>query len=337
MSVDLSTNYLGIRLASPLVASAGPLTSKLESLQQLEAAGAAAAVLPSLFEEQIDHEEQEVAKLYQYHSDTFAESLSYFPELEDYRVGSDDYLQLIQDAKASMKIPIFGSLNGSSKGGWIRYAKAIQQAGADGLELNIYFVPTEPEMSGEAVEQRYVDLVEAVREEVSIPLAVKIGPNFSSLANFATRLTHSGANGLVLFNRYMEPDIDLEELQVMPNLVLSQRAELRAPLRWIAILREHMPQTSLAATSGVHTAEDVIKLLLAGADITMMTSVLLVHGPARLREMHDEIQVWMEEKEYDSVEQMKGSMSRANCPDPSALERGNYMKALASYTSELPT
>ncbi len=333
MSVDLSTNYLGIKLSSPLMASAGPLTAKLETLQQLQEAGVAAAVLPSLFEEQIEHEEQQMAKLYQHQSESFAESLSYFPELEDYRVGADDYLDLVREATKTLSIPIIGSLNGSSKGGWIRYAKAIQEAGADALELNIYFVPTEPLMTSAEVEQRYLDLVEAVRAEVSIPLAVKIGPNFSSLAHFATGLIKAGANGLVLFNRYLEPDIDLEELQVVPNLVLSQRAELRAPLRWIAILREHVAG-SLAATSGIHLAEDVIKLLLAGADVTMVTSVLLTHGPERIGQMREELRDWMEEKEYDSVEQMKGSMSRANCPDAGALERGNYMKALASYTSE---
>lgn len=333
MSVDLSTNYLGIRLRSPLVASASPLTAKLESLQKLEQAGAAAAVLPSLFEEQIEHEEQQLAKLHDYHAESFAESLSYFPEQEDYRVGADDYLRLIQDAKKRLAIPIIGSLNGSSTGGWTRYAKAIEEAGADALELNIYFVPTEPLMTAQDVEQQYVELVETVRSGVSIPLSVKIGPNFSSLPNFAVRLTAAGASGLVLFNRYLEPDIDLDQLQAVPHLVLSQRSELRAPLRWIAILREHI-NGSLAATSGVHQAEDAIKLLLAGADVTMMASVLLAHGVARIGQIQNDIAAWLEEKEYDSIEQMKGSMSRANCPDPGALERGNYMKALASYTSE---
>ncbi len=333
MSVDLSTQYLGFKLASPLVASASPYTGRTETLRQLEDAGIAAAVLPSFFEEQIKHEEQELNRLYQYQVDSYAESLSYFPEVDDYRLGTHTYLKHVEEAKQVCSIPIIGSLNGSSEGGWTQYAKQIQEAGADALELNVYYVPTDPSISSADVEQRYVDLVAAVRAEISIPLAVKIGQNFSSLPQLATRLIDAGADGLVLFNRWLEPDIDLETMQVTPNLILSNRAEIRAPLRWIAILREHI-SGSLAATSGVHMAEDAIKLLLAGADVTMMTSVILTHGIPHVQTIRTGLEEWLEENEYISVEQMKGSMSRANCPNPSELERGNYMKALASYTPD---
>lgn len=335
MSVDLSTRYLGLKLPNPLIASAGPLTGQVASLQRLEEAGISAAVLPSLFEEQIEHEEKQFHALHQFQTNSFAESLSYFPEVDDYRIGASDYLRHVREAKKALGIPIIGSLNGSSLGGWVRYAKAIEEAGADALELNIYFVPTDPLVTGSDVEQRYVELVTRVREEVSIPLAVKLGPSFSCLPFLAVRLVQAGAAGLVLFNRYLEPDIDLETLTLVPDLELSQRSEIRAPLRWIAILREYITG-SLGATSGIHHAPEVLKLLLAGADATLMTSVLLTQGPARVTEILDDMQTWLQEKEYTSVEQMKGSMCRANCPNPSALERGNYMKALASYTTEIP-
>lgn len=336
MSVDLSTTYLGMRLKNPLVASASPLTGDLDTLRRLEDAGASAAVLPSLFEEQIEHEEMEIARLYEFQTESFAESLTLFPELEDYNTGPRDYLQRVEEAKRSLSIPIIGSLNGASEGGWIRYAKAIEEAGADALELNIYFVPTNPLMTAADVEQRYVDLVAAVRQSVSIPLAVKIGHAFTSLPNFTQRLCEAGADGLVLFNRYLEADIDLESLQFKPDLVLSNRHEARIPIRWIAILRDTLPKLSLAATSGVHRVEGVVKLLLAGADVTMMASVLIVKGPTFLGLLLAEVQQWLEENEYDSVEQLKGSMSKANCPDPSALERANYMKTLTTYTWQAP-
>ncbi len=331
MSVDLSTHYLGLKLVNPLVPSASPLTGNVDSLRRLQEAGAAAAVMPSLFEEQIVHEEVELGRLYDYNAEAFAESLGFFPELEDYRTGPGEYLKTIEEAKRSVSIPIIGSLNGSSKGGWVRYARLIEEAGADGLELNIYFVPTDDEMSSAQVEDRYCDLVSEVKQSLKIPLAVKIGPYFSGLPHFAGQLVDAGADGLVLFNRFLEPDIDLEELEFRPNLLLSTRAELRLPLRWIAILRDQVP-ISLAATSGVHYTEDVIKALLAGADITMMASVLLQRGAGYLAQTLQELENWLEENEYESIEQLKGSMSRIHCSDPSQLERANYMKALVSYT-----
>lgn len=334
MSVDLSTTYLGLQLKNPLIASASPLTGKIETLQQLEEAGASAAVWPSLFEEQIEHEEMEVARLYDYGSDSFAESRSFLPELNEYRIGPEVYLSQMEAAKKKLSIPLIGSLNGASKGGWVRYAKMIQDAGADALELNIYFIPTDPDMTGTDVEERYLELVTAVKESLSIPLAVKMGPYFSSLPRFAARLADAGVAGLVLFNRFLEPDVDLEALEFRPSLQLSTRNELRLPLRWIAILRDHV-ELSLAATSGVHFTEDVIKSLLVGADAVMMASVLLQRGPGYLKQMLQELQSWLEEKEYESVRQLKGSMSRIRCSDPSELERSNYMKALISYTDKV--
>lgn len=334
MSVDLSTTYLGLKLKNPLVAAASPLTGKLDTLQQLEEAGASAAVWPSLFEEQIEHDEMEIARLYDQATDSFAEALSYLPALDDYRIGPGLYLEQMEAAKKRLSIPLIGSLNGASKGGWVRYAKMIQDAGADALELNIYFIPTAPKMCSLEVEKRYLELVAAVRESLTIPLAVKMGPYFSGLPQFAAQLAEVGVNGLVLFNRFLEPDVDLEALEFRPSLQLSTRNELRLPLRWIAILRDHL-DASLAATSGVHFTEDVIKALLVGADVVMMASVLLQRGPGYLKQLQQELQSWLEEKEYESVEQLKGSMSRVRCSDPSELERSNYMKALISYTDKV--
>ncbi len=334
MSVDLNTTYLGLKLNNPLVASASPLTGNLDSLQRLEEAGAAAAVWPSLFEEQIEHEAIEVAWLHDQGTGSFAEANGFLPELSDYRIGPEAYLTQMEEAKKNLSIPLIGSLNGASKGGWVRYAKLIQDAGADALELNIYFIPTDPKMGGPDVEKQYLELVAAIRESISIPLAVKMGPYFSGLPQFAARLVEAGAAGLVLFNRFLEPDVDLEELRFQPSLQLSTRNELRLPLRWIAILRDHV-QASLAATSGVHFTEDVVKALLVGADCVMMASVLLQRGPGYLKQMLQELQSWLEEKEYESVEQLKGSMSRIRCSDPSELERANYMKALISYTDKV--
>ena len=332
MRAGLKTNYLGISLQNPIVASASPLTGDLDTLCQLEQAGVAAAVLPSLFEEQISHDEQRIHAFYEYQSCTSAESLSYFPRLKDYNVGPHEYLRLLEAAKSTVSIPVIGSLNGSTPGGWARYAELIQEAGADAIELNIYFVATDPTMSSADVEQRYIDLVSTVRGAVRIPLAVKIGAQFSNLTNFVPRLVRAGANGVVLFNRFLEPDIDLEKLQITPQLVLSNRHELRLPLRWIAILRDQV-SISLAATSGIHYPEDVIKLLLAGADVCMLTSTLLRHGAEYVSEMLDAIQNWLDAHEYASVEQLKGSMSYGNCPDSGNLERANYMKAIVSYTA----
>ncbi|NLF73055.1 MAG: dihydroorotate dehydrogenase-like protein [Candidatus Anammoximicrobium sp.] len=334
MSVDLTTTYLGLKLKNPLVASASPLTGKLDSLRQLEEAGASAAVWPSLFEEQIEHEAMEVARLYDQGTGSFSEADGFLPELDEYRIGPEAYLKQMEEAKKQLSIPLIGSLNGASKGGWVRYAKMIQDAGADALELNIYFIPTDPKMGGPDVEKQYLELVAAVKESISIPLAVKMGPYFSGLPSFAARLIEAGAAGLVLFNRFLEPDVDLEALEFRPSLQLSTRSELRLPLRWIAILRDHV-NASLAATSGVHFTEDVIKSLLVGADCVMMASVLLQRGPGYLKQMLQELQSWLEEKEYESVEQLKGSMSRIRCSDPSELERANYMKALISYTDKV--
>ena len=331
MNVDLTTRYLGLALTNPLVISACSLTGKLDTLRQLEDAGAAAAVMPSLFEEQIEHDEMATYRFYEHGAESFPEALSYFPELDNYNTGPAAYLHHIEEAKRSLSIPVIGSLNGATTGGWVRYGRLIQEAGADALELNIYDVVTDPFQTGNDVESRYVDLVEAVREVVTIPIAVKLGPFFSSLPNMTLRLTRAGANGLVLFNRFLQPDIDLETLRVAPNLVLSTSSELRLPLRWIAILRAHF-DTSLAATTGVHTALDAIKLLLAGADVTMMASALYQHGPNHVRTLIDGIRAWMVEKEYASVAQMKGSLSAINAPDPGAFERANYIKTLVNFT-----
>ncbi|MHB0959164.1 MAG: dihydroorotate dehydrogenase-like protein [Pirellulaceae bacterium] len=336
MSIDLSTRYLGLSLKNPLVVAACPLTGDAETLCRLEEAGAAAAVLPSLFEEQIEHDEQELNKLYEYQTESFAESLTHFPELNSYNTGTKEYLDLIELAKQKVQMPLIGSLNGSSVGGWTGYAKSMQDAGVDAMELNIYFVPTDSRMSAHSVEDQYAELVQVVKDTLSIPLSVKIGPFFTSMPGLVQRVTDAGADGLVMFNRYLEPDIDLESLQVAPNLVLSSRHELRLALRWIAIVRDQT-EISLAATGGVHFADDVIKALLAGADVVQMATAILRYGPPYLGKLLEEIEHWLQEHEYASVEQMKGSLSRGNSPDPSAFERANYMKALTSFTSEFPS
>jgi dihydroorotate dehydrogenase (fumarate) len=333
MNVDLTTKYLGLELKNPLVAAASPLTAKPESLQQLEEAGAAAVVLPSLFEEQIEHEQWAVYQLHEFQTESFAESLDYFPALDTYNTGPDSYLDKIKFAKKMMEIPVIASLNGGSSGGWTRYARMIEDAGADALELNIYMVPTSPGSSGREVEARYLELVSAVRQSISIPLAVKTGPYFSSIPDMARRLVEAGVNGLVLFNRYLEPDIDLNSLDVVPHLVLSRRDELHLPLRWIAILHGQV-EASLAATSGIHEGEDVIKVLLAGADIAMMASALLQQGPQHLSDVLQFVKHWLEERGYQSVRQMQGSVSRMNCSDPRSYERSNYMKALISWSGK---
>lgn len=331
MNTNLETRYLGLVLKNPLVVSACPLTGDIDYLRKLEEAGAAAAVLPSLFEEQIEHDETELHRVLARQTESFAESLTYFPEMDDYNTGPSDYLHHLEQAKQVIGIPLIGSLNGTSQGGWIRYARLIEEAGADALELNIYIVSTDPNETAAQIEQRYLDLVAEVQQSISIPVAVKIGPYFSSLPNFARRLVEAGASGLVLFNRYLEPDIDLETLEVQPRLELSTRHEVRLPLRWIAILRDQLT-VSLAATSGVHFSDDVVKVLLAGADVAMMASVLMRFGPSAISKLLDELRYWLEEREYESVEQLKGSMSRANCPNPAGLDRANYMHALVNFT-----
>ncbi len=331
MSVDLRTQYLGLELKNPLVASACPLTESFDNQRRLEDAGAAAIVMPSLFEEQILQEESNFTGVHEFGTNSFAEALSYFPEPEEYRVSTEEYLDRIQAAKRGLTIPVIASLNGTSLGGWLRYAKLIEEAGADALELNIYFVAADVEMSGEEVERRYLDLVQAVASSVSIPVAVKIGPYFSSVGHMARQLVDAGAKGLVLFNRFLQPDIRLDTLDTRPHLVLSTEFELLLPLRWIAVLYGRV-NASLALTSGVHSAHGAIKGLLAGADVVMMASALYKQGLSCVGAMIEQMKLWMEENDYHSVSQMKGSMSHRNSPDPTAFERGNYMKALASFT-----
>lgn len=328
---DLSTTYLGLQLDHPLIASASPLTGKLDSLLQLQHAGAAAVVLPSLFEEQIEHDREQLEKLDRYSSENYAESLSYFPDLQAYDTGPEDYLRLIGQAKDNLNIPVIASLNGYSNGGWKHYAELIEQAGADALELNIYFVPTDPGVSGSDLERHYADLVRQVRQQVSIPVAVKLGPHFTSPVNVACQLADAGASGLVLFNRFLSPDIDLDQLEYVSALDLSEPDELRMALRWIAIVRDHC-QVSLAATGGVHSGTDVAKAMLAGADAVMIASALLKHGIARLSKMRTELSEWLVANEYTGVTQMRGSMSLHHCSDPEKLKRANYMKALTDYT-----
>lgn len=333
MSAELNTTYLGLKLKNPLVVSACPLTAEIDQLKRLEQAGAAAAVLPSLFEEQIEHDSMQVAEAQEFGTESFAEALTYFPQQDEYRSGPEKYLETIAKAKKAVAIPIVASLNGTSKGGWVRYAKMMQEAGADALELNVYFVPGELEMTGQEVEDRYLELVAAVKESISIPLAVKVGPYFSSMGNMAVRLVEAGADGLVLFNRFFHPDIDLEKMETHPQLHLSTSAELSVPLRWIALLHGRA-KASLAATSGIHDAPGLLKALLAGADVGMIASVLYQKGIGEVSEILAGLSKWMEEKEYSSVEQLKGSMSRENCPDPSAFQRGNYMKTLTSFVGK---
>ena len=333
MTAHLDTTYLGMRLASPLVVSASPIGWDLDRLLRLEEAGAAAVVLPSLFEEQIEHDEVQIQRVMEYGTESFAEATTYLPEMEEYNTGPDEYLRHLEASKRELQIPVIGSLNGSSEGGWLNYANLIQDAGADALELNVYYIAADPDETGEQVERRYLDLVAAVRSSVQIPLAVKIGPFFSSVANTARRLVEAGADGLVLFNRFMQPDIDLESLQVDPTLHLSTSEELRLPLRWIGILHGRV-QTSLAATTGVHTAEDALKLILAGADVTMMASALFRNGPEHVGTVIEGIRTWLDEHEYDSVEQAKGSVAQVNVADPASFARSNYMQMLVNFTSE---
>ena len=333
MSVDLRTRYLGLELQHPIVASASPMTGSVESLKRLQAAGIAAVVLPSLFEEQIEHDEMATHNLMMYGAELSPEAHGFFPEMQNYRTGPDQYLKLIADAKKALTVPVIASLNGYTSGGWTSIARQLQEAGADAIELNVYFLATGVDDTSLAVEQRYVNLVESVTQQVKIPVAVKVAPYFSAMANMSARLAKAGASGLVLFNRFLQPDILLEELEVSPHLMLSSSDELRLALRWIAILRGRVP-ASLAATGGAHTTDDMLKLLLAGADCVMLASCLLNHGPGHVGTLLKGMQAWLTEREYHSVEQMKGSLSQQACPDPDAFERANYMRALKSYTSK---
>jgi dihydroorotate dehydrogenase (fumarate) len=335
-TVDIGTTYLGLRLANPLIASSSPLTGDLDSLKELEAAGIAAVVLPSLFEEQIEHEATELSRLAEFGAESFAEALGgYFPDLDDYNTGPDEYLREVAAAKAALEIPVVASLNGTTRGGWIRYAKKLVDAGADALELNIYLIPTDPYATGHDVEQRYLDLVRSVKDAVSVPLAVKIGPYFSSLGHMARQFVDVGADALVLFNRFYQPDIDLDNLEVTPNLKLSDPVEVRLPLRWVAILSGKV-RCDLAVTTGVHTPTAAIKALLVGAKAVMMASALLKNGPEHVGVILDGLRTWLEEHDYESVEQMRGSMSMEKAPHPDQYVRANYMKMLTSYTGVAP-
>lgn len=332
MSADLRTTYLGLELANPLVPSASPLGQRIETLRALQDAGAAAVVLPSLFEEQIEHDEIQLAGAMEVGAESFAEALTYLPELADYTTGTDAYLRHLEATVRELEIPVIGSLNGISMGGWLEHARRIEDAGAAALELNVYFIAADPDETGARVELRYVELVEAVRARCSIPLAVKVGPFFSSVGDIARRLVWAGADGLVLFNRFMQPDIDLDTLTVDPTLRLSDPSELSLPLRWIAILHGRV-DCSIAATTGVHGASDVLKVLLAGADVAMMASALLREGPQHLRTVLRDMEGWLDERGYDSVAQLRGAMSQQNIPNPVAFARSNYAQLVSSFVS----
>jgi len=329
-TIDLSTHYLGLKLKNPLVASASPMCEDLANIRRMEDAGASAVVLQSLFEEQIEIENDDLDRFLTESAEHSAESVTHFPELTRRVRGPDEYLEHIQKCKQAIKIPVIASLNGSTRGGWVSYARQMEQAGADALELNIYYLPVDPRISGEQVEQTYIDLVKAVKADVHIPVAVKLSPYFSSMANMAKKLDAAGADALVLFNRFYQPDYDLEALEVVPNLVLSSSHELLLRLHWIAVLYGQV-KADLALTGGIHTATDVVKAMMAGAKVAMMTSALLKRGINYLDTLATELLIWMGEHEYDSVRQMQGSMSRNAVPQPAAFERANYMKVLGSY------
>jgi dihydroorotate dehydrogenase (fumarate) len=331
--MDLTTTYMGMALKNPIVPSASPLSESLDNIRRMEDAGAAAVVMYSLFEEQITLESQQLDHYLSYGVESFAEALSYFPDMETYKVGPDDYLDRVHRAKQAVDIPIIGSLNGVSTGGWIEYARQIEGAGADGLELNVYYIPTDLEMTSAEVEQLYLDILRDVKKTVSIPVAMKLSPYFSATANMAQRLAGAGADALVLFNRFYQPDFDLENLEVVPRVVLSNAHELLLPMRWVAILYGRVP-VDLAITSGVHTLEEVLKGLMAGAKVTMMASELLQNGIQRISQILEGMVQWMEEYEYESVTQMQGSMSQQNVAESAAFERANYMKVLGSWRPE---
>lgn len=328
--MDLTTTYMGLSLQNPLVPSASPLSRELSSLRQLEDAGASAVVLYSLFEEQITHEQLELEHYRSYGAESYAEALSFFPEASEFHRGPDEYLEHIRQAKAALSIPIIGSLNASSPGGWTRFAKLIEDAGADGLELNVYFLPTDATTGVLDVERTYTDIVGEVAASVKFPVAVKMHPYFTSIPEMARRLDQAGAKGLALFNRFYQPDIDPEKLEVEPNLQLSTPYDARLPLRWLGILYSQV-RCDLAATSGVHSGRDAVKLMMAGASVVHLCSALLKYGIYHLRRVREEMTAWMEENEYSSVGTLIGSMSQRHCPDPAAFERANYIKTLQSY------
>jgi dihydroorotate dehydrogenase (fumarate) len=328
--MDLSTTYLGLKLNSPIVPSSSPLTTDLDNIKRMEDAGAGAIVLHSLFEEQLVRESELLDQRLDYGTYSFPEALTYFPDQEDYNLSAKGYLEQVRAAKAAVHLPVIASLNGASAGGWVKYAQEMQQAGADAIELNMYYIAANPEQTASQVEETYLNLVRQVKASVGIPVAVKLGPYFSAFANFAKRLDEAEANGLVLFNRFYQPDFDVNNLEVVPNLVLSTSAELRLRLRWIAMLYGRI-KADLAVTGGVHSAEDVLKSMMAGAKIAMMTSALLQHGIEHVRTVLTDLAQWMDEHEYVSIEQMQGSLSKKSIPHSAKLERSNYMKVLQSY------
>lgn len=330
--VDLSTKYLGLDLKNPLVASASPLSHKVDTVRRLEEAGIAAVVLYSLFEEQIIHDSLELDHYLTQGTYSYAEALTYLPDVGPYNIGPDAYVDHLHQIKQSVNIPVIGSLNGVTPGGWINYAKKMEEAGADALELNIYSLAFDPMVTSAELEENHVSLLRAIRAQIKIPIAVKISPFFTGLANVIHRLAEAGADGMVLFNRFYQPDFDLEQLEVVPNLVLSTSHELRLPLRWIALLYGTV-EVDFALTSGVHTAADVLKAMMAGACVTQMASELLKNGIGRVSEILLDLQGWMEEHEYESISQMKGSLSAKALAQPSALWRANYVKELSSFTS----
>ncbi len=332
--MDLTTTYMGLKLKNPIVPSASPLSEGVDSVKALEDAGAGAVVVYSLFEEQISHESGELDHYLTYGADSYSEAVSYFPQPSEFRSGPYEYLDHIAKLKKSVDIPIIGSLNGVSTGGWVKYAKNIEEAGADALELNIYYIPTNLQLTGSEIETMYIDTLKAVKSNTKIPVSIKLSPYFTSLANMASQLDHAGADALVLFNRFYQPDFDLNTLSVVPNLVLSNNFEMRLPLRWISILYGKI-KAGLAATSGIQTAEDVIKVLMAGSDVAMLCSELLRNGHGRITEILADMTKWMEINEYPSVDFMKGSMSQKSVEEPAAFERANYMKALNSYKNLL--
>lgn len=330
-TIDLSTSYLGLKLRNPLVASSSPMCADVDNVRRIEDAGAGAVVLHSLFEEQIEHESDELDRYITESSDVSAEAGSHFPEMLHRVMGPDAYLAHIMKCKQAVRIPVIASLNGTTRGGWLQYAKQFEQAGADALELNIYHIPVDPDVSGEQVERQYVELVQAMKAEIRIPLTVKLSPYFSSMANMAKKLDGAGADGLVLFNRFYQPDYDLESLEVVPNLILSNSHELFLRLHWIAVIYGSV-KADMALTGGVHCATDVVKAMMAGAKVAMMTSALLKRGITYLDTLCTELLIWLGEHEYDSIKQMQGSMSRKSVPQPRAFERANYMKVLSSYS-----
>lgn len=329
MPMDLATTYLHLKLRTPLVVAASPLSEEIDSIKAMEDAGASAVVLYSLFEEQLRQDTLELVHHMEHGTFSSPEALTYFPEPNEFRLGPEEYLKHIAKAKAAVRLPIIASLNGSSAGGWTSYARAIEQAGADALELNIYGIPTDAKLTSAQVEQGYLDILKAVKSVVTIPVAVKLSPFFTNFANMAHRLDQAGANGLVLFNRFYQPDIDLESLEIRPNLLLSTPMAMRLPLRWIALLYGRIG-ASLAATSGIHRGSDVLKMLMAGASVTMLCSTLIRHGARQVGVIERDLVAWMDEHEYESVAQLQGSLSQRNCADPSAFERAQYMKAIGS-------